>query len=103
VQLSARSLGRSDDARGVPSWIADQGAIARSRKLLIVLFLLSLFADRADPRPIAGSMRGCGAHGWPAPVYVLAMGYGSAAIGVGKTPPDRLTALGLTGGPRPGP
>jgi hypothetical protein len=65
------------------SWLDQQGAIARARQLLIVLFLLSLVGLTA---PLAGAIAGI--YAWRRRKLLagtggtyLAMGYGSAAIG----------------------
>jgi hypothetical protein len=71
-------------AEDYQQWKADQAALAGHRKLLILMFVLSLVAVTA---PIAGPIAGAfaytkrkrlaGANG-----TYLAMGYGSAALGV---------------------
>jgi hypothetical protein len=64
-------------------WLAQQGAIASSRKLLILMFILSLIGLTA---PVAGPIAGI--YAWCKRKQLvgtggtyLAMGYGSAAIG----------------------
>ena len=78
------------------SWRADQAAIARSRQLLIALFLCSLIGVTA---PVAGPIAGI--YAWLRRARLastggtyLAMGYGSAAIGAVYLVLIGLTALG---------
>jgi hypothetical protein len=78
------------------SWVADQEAIARSRRVLISLFVCSLVGLTA---PIAGPIAGL--YAWlrrerlaGAGGTYLAMGYGSAAIGAVYAILIGLTALG---------
>jgi len=82
-----------EDHRG---WLAQQGAIARARSLLIVLFLLSLIGVTS---PIAGAIAGI--YAWSKRSLLagtggtyLAMGYGSAAIGSVYALLIVVTALG---------
>jgi hypothetical protein len=78
------------------AWVEQQSAIARSRKLLITLFIFSLIGFTA---PIAGLIAGI--YAWLVRTRLagtggtyLAMGYGSAAIGAVYGVLIALTALG---------